>query len=120
MSRALWIIVCGGRDYDDYNKICSTLWTLEGERGRLFIRHGGANGADSLADRWCYQTGHTCQPVFADWRRYGQAAGPMRNQAMLDMKPPVKLVVAFPGSNGTADMVARAKKAGIEVMEIAG
>ncbi len=113
-----WIIVCGGRDYDDFNRVSRVLWELEGERGRLFVRHGGANGADSLADRWCHSTEHTAVPVFAEWDKFGKAAGGIRNQAMLDMKPPVKLVVAFPGGRGTADMVRRAKRAGVEVMEV--
>lgn len=113
-----WIIVCGGRKYDDFNHLSRTLWDLEAARGRLYIRHGGANGADSLADRWAGSTGHTVQPVFAQWTRYGAKAGAIRNSVMLTMKPPVKLVVAFPGGRGTADMVRKAKLAGVEVMEV--
>jgi hypothetical protein len=56
--------------------------------------------------------------VFAEWNRHGNKAGPIRNATMLAMKPPVKLVVAFPGGSGTADMVAKAKAAGLEVMEV--
>jgi hypothetical protein len=36
---------------------------------------------------------------------------------MIDMEKPA-LVVAFPGTRGTADCIARARKAGIEVMEV--
>ena len=48
-----------------------------------------------------------------DWKKYGKKAGPLRNQQMLEEGKP-DLVVAFPGGNGTADMVRRAKKANIE------
>ena len=48
----------------------------------------------------------------ADWTKHGKAAGPIRNQKMLDECP--DLVVAFPGGKGTADMVRRAMKAGID------
>jgi hypothetical protein len=39
----------------------------------------------------------------------------MRNQAMLDYGKP-DLVVAFPGGKGTADMVRRARVAGVKVL----
>jgi len=50
------------------------------------------------------------RPYPADWETYGRAAGPIRNQKMLDSEQ-INLCVAFPGGAGTADMVARCKKA---------
>jgi hypothetical protein len=50
----------------------------------------------------------------ADWNTHGRAAGPIRNQRMLDEVKP-ELVVAFPGGRGTADMVRRAREAGVNV-----
>jgi hypothetical protein len=40
--------------------------------------------------------------IKADRKRYGNAAGPIRNQQMLDWGP--DLVVAFAGGTGTAGM----------------
>jgi hypothetical protein len=82
------------------------------------IIHGGAAGAD-----WCAgavaELRDIPQSVFkADWKAHGRAAGPIRNQQMLDQGKP-DLVLAFPGGRGTADMVRRAKAAGVEVREIA-
>ena len=54
----------------------------------------------------------------ADWAKHGRKAGPIRNQRMIDEGRP-DLVVAFPGGTGTADMVERARVAGIRVIEIA-
>ena len=51
----------------------------------------------------------------ADWQKHGRAAGPIRNQQMLDEGKP-DLVVAFDGGRGTADMIARAEKAGVRVV----
>lgn len=52
----------------------------------------------------------------ADWANFGKAAGPLRNQRMLDEGKP-DLVVAFTNdlasSRGTRDMVRRAQAAGI-------
>lgn len=47
----------------------------------------------------------------------GKAAGPIRNQHMIDTAKP-DLVVSFPGGAGTADMVRRAKAAGVRVIEV--
>jgi hypothetical protein len=53
----------------------------------------------------------------ADWEQYGRAAGPIRNQQMLEAKP--DRVFAFhedlEHSKGTGDMVRRARKAGVPV-----
>jgi hypothetical protein len=59
------------------------------------------------------------QPVPADWTTYGRAAGPIRNQRMLNEYHP-NLVLAFPDpeSRGTWDMVRRAEKANVEVRVI--
>ena len=47
---------------------------------------------------------------------HGKGAGPIRNQRMLDAGQP-DLVVAFEGGRGTADMITRTKRAGIEILE---
>jgi hypothetical protein len=65
-------------------------------------------------------SGYMTQSVFyADWDKHGRAAGPIRNQQMLDEGKP-DLVVAFllPQGSGTLDMIRRTEKAGIEVRVI--
>lgn len=52
----------------------------------------------------------------ADWATYGDSAGPRRNQEMVDSG--LDLLIAFPGGMGTADMVRRAKAAGVPVEEV--
>jgi hypothetical protein len=56
------------------------------------------------------------QPVRcpALWTQHGKKAGPMRNQAMVDLLP--EIGIAFPGGNGTADMAARCRAAKIPVV----
>jgi len=115
------IIVCGGRNYADKNTVAETLWKLEARfKQQLHVRHGGATGADSLADYWARICKRRVEPVLAQWDKYGRGAGPRRNHRMLTMLPAPVLVVAFPGGRGTADMVKQAKAAGVEVMEISG
>lgn len=106
------VLVCGGRDFDDMDCVqCH----LDGQPISLII-HGGARGADKLASDYAFMMGieEKCFP--ADWKRHGKAAGPIRNQQMMDEGRP-DLVVAFPGGVGTADMVWRAKSAKIPVIE---
>ncbi len=82
------------------------------------IIHGGAPGADMTADRIARKRGHTVIEVKANWDLYGDAAGPIRNQKMLDDWNPDK-VTAFHedivNSKGTKDMIERARKAFVPV-----
>jgi hypothetical protein len=53
----------------------------------------------------------------ADWAKHGRAAGPIRNKQMLEEGKP-DLVVAFPGGQGTANMMSQVREAGVRVMAI--
>jgi hypothetical protein len=111
------VLVCGGRDFDDYTRLAVSLRLAARSHGEITeIIHGGARGADMLADRWAMDNRITCTIYHADWQKHGRKAGPLRNQRMLDDAKP-DVVVAMPGGRGTADMVARAKAAGVPVIE---
>lgn len=118
------ILVCGGRDYTDKEMVWGTLDGLARIDDAnplatdVTIIHGGAQGADLLADTWAITSYAQIEHYPADWTAHGIAAGPIRNQRMLDEGKP-DLVVAFPGGRGTADMVRRARRSGVPVMEIA-
>src|SRR5690606_23679369 len=81
------------------------------------IIHGAASGADTLAELWAEKMALGRHRFPAQWDKYGKAAGPIRNQAMIDKGKP-QFVIAFPGGRGTADMIRRAREAGIDVAEI--
>lgn len=110
-------IVCGGRDFASGVKLFYYLDLIDAETPIDVVIHGGASGADTLAGQWAERRGKACRVVFADWDRYGRSAGPRRNQQMIDEHGP-DIVIAFPGGSGTADMVRRAKTAGLPVTEI--
>jgi SLOG family YspA-like protein len=127
----------GNEDHPDHKRVCSeynhTLRTLdrlalnswpktpEDEYGNwlpnVVIITGGASGVDSTATDWAAVNWCQFKEYKADWKKHGRAAGPIRNQRMLDEGKP-DLVVAFPGGRGTADMVKRAKAAGVPVHEV--
>lgn len=112
------VLVCGGRDFSDRERFDWTMVQcgLFGDVVTVII-HGGAPGADQMAGQWALDHGVPAEVYPADWQAHGKAAGPIRNQRMLDEGRP-DLVVAFPGGKGTADMVRRAKAAGVEVIEV--
>jgi len=86
---------------------------------------GGAEGVDHVARRWASRIGVEIVTVEADWQEHGKAAGPIRNQEMMDMSPGI--VAAFPlvsphgstgiheSSPGTYDCLCRALRSGIGV-----
>lgn len=120
------VLVCGGRDYSDRARLFNELDRLERECGKPFrgLIHGAARGADRLAAEWQalrikYNDQLWTAGYPANWDAHGKAAGPLRNQHMLDQNPGIELVIAFPGGKGTADMVAKARKKGIPVVEVA-
>jgi len=82
------------------------------------VVHGAADGADLLAATIAHARKLSTWAFPADWDQHGRAAGPIRNQRMLDEAKP-DFVIAFhnflPGSKGTRDMVRRAAKAGVPV-----
>lgn len=112
------VLVCGGRDYRDHDKVNAVLDKLHSEAGIFTVIQGGAKGADRLADIWAGMNNVLRVQFDADWENHGTFAGPMRNARMLAEGEP-DLVIAFPGGRGTADMVKKARRAGVEVIEIA-
>jgi len=114
----LRVIVCGGRDYSDWDTGFAVLDQIHAETPIEFVFHGNARGADSIASAWAASVdrkGVRNCPCPAQWAKYGKAAGPKRNQAMLGNH--IDLVIAFPGGAGTADMVRRATAAGVPVRQ---
>ena len=112
------VLVTGGRGYDDLASVVGALNDLREKYGRLTVIQGGATGADNYARYWCAR-----QPSVhminepADWKTHGRAAGPLRNQRMIDEHKP-DIVLAFEGGRGTADMVRRATAAGVTVRHV--
>ena len=114
-------IICGGRDF------CKTLegvnlvrqW-LYGNRPELVIVGGDdstyTSGVDATAYSWCRDWGWPCAVVPAWWQANGNGAGPRRNSLMLKLG--ADTCVAFPGGRGTADMVRKARKAGLMIIEV--
>jgi len=120
-KKSLKVLVCGGRNFKDRAKLDHVLNDIYDDHGISEIVHGAAPGADTLAGLWAEaKAGKVEVTTFpADWVKYGNRAGPVRNTEMLKKSMP-DLVVAFPmrESKGTWDMVKKARAAGVEVMVV--
>ena len=120
---SLRVLVCGGREFDDQSLVDAVLDALFAQcNGSMMVMHGSASGADACAHAWAFAKRAVGAQVgvswwAADWKRHGRAAGPIRNQTMLDEGRP-QLVVAFPGGRGTADMVAKSRASGLHLIEV--
>lgn len=115
------VIVCGSRNFgerpDQRARIHAALDALHAKTPITFLWHGNARGVDSAAGEWAMQhkTIRVC-PVPAEWSKYGDRAGPIRNKNMLGQG--IELVIAFPGGKGTTNMVTQAERAGVRVIKM--
>jgi hypothetical protein len=126
------VLVTGGRDYDPNGEGRATvglvLTAISQVKKITTIVHGrcwnprnedSKTGADFWAFLWAKnnsgveEEGHP-----ADWKKHGKAAGPIRNSAMAKLG--ADLCIAFPGGNGTADMVRKAAQRGIPILDLRG
>jgi YspA, cpYpsA-related SLOG family len=112
------ILITGGRSWSDREIIFYAI--LEASRGVLWkdvtVVHGGAKGADTIASEIAQALGMKTEAHLADWQAYHKAAGPLRNQKMVDLGADVCLAFLQPNSKGTANCIEKAKKAGIKTI----
>ena len=116
------VLVCGSRDFQAGTGLFEALDMLHMEHELTLIIEGEAKGADTLAREWAEMRDIPVLKFPADWKKYGRAAGPIRNKQMLDEGKP-DLVMAFPSnglknSKGTKNMVEQARAAGITTIVI--
>ena len=119
---ATTVIVCGGRDYNDVPALFKALDFFDAKYDFALVIEGASDdvtgpykGADYWARQWARTRGKLHRSVHARWKVQGRAAGPIRNQEMLDKYKP-DLVLAFPGGRGTGSMKELARKAKVKVV----
>jgi len=110
------VLFCGDRNWSNFETIKLVLSSFPED---TIVVHGDSRGADKISGYLAKQRGLKVIPEPADWTKYGKAAGPIRNQLMLDKYKPTK-VIAFhndiKSSKGTKDMINRAINASIPVI----
>src|SRR3990167_9114296 len=82
-------LVCGGRDFANLAMFESAMGDLVRAMGLpARIIHGGARGADTMAGSYAKRHAVELKVYEADWRKHRKAAGPIRNQHMIDAGKP--------------------------------
>ncbi len=110
------VLVTGGRKYTNRLHVYDALDAYHQGHNIALMISGGAPGVDWFARQWCHTRGVHMASVDGLWKLHGKQAGPIRNAAMLLLRPDV--VLAFPGHKGTRDMIEKAQRAGVPVIEV--
>ncbi len=119
------ILICGGRHFNEYEVFCKTVKSiieeLKIELEEIELVSGGCEGTDKMAERFAEDNGIPIKVFLPDWKRYGKAAGPIRNRQMIVFIKDFdfRYVIAFTSdkSRGTRNTIDLAKKNNIEVYE---
>lgn len=111
------IVVTGGRNYvmtaSDYVFLENAISIL----GARTILTGGARGVDAQAGAWARRRGIPVETIRPNWTKDGDAAPFRANTRLAEA---ANAVIAFPGADGTADMVEQARRIGLPVHESPG
>lgn len=119
LENAMKIVVCGDRNWANKGIIRKRLLKLP---SNAIVIEGGCDGADLLAREVALAIGLEVVEFPAAWKKYGKAAGPLRNIRMLNTNP--QLIIAFHdniiNSKGTKGIIMEARKRKIVVEVIDG
>ena len=115
------LLICGDRNWVSESKIRDAVLEVLADygvtRGEVVVVEGEARGADRIGAHVARTLSIEVDAYPADWKQYGRAAGPIRNQQMLDsgVDHAIACHANLAESKGTADMVRRLEKAGVPV-----
>lgn len=103
------VIIAGGRDFADYAFLKEKADSILKNVKSISIVSGGANGADSLGERYAQENEYELIRMPANWDKYGKRAGYLRNE---DMAKIADACICFwdGKSRGTGHMIQLAKK----------
>ena len=113
------LIVAGCRDFKNNEKIFTilTLMLEKVNKEDLEIVSGGCEGADTIAIDFAKSFNISYKIFEADWKTFGKAAGPIRNEKMA--KYGTHLIAFWDGkSKGTKNMILNANKYKLHIKAI--
>ena len=113
------LVVAGSRGFDSYERLSTELDKYLAGRSNVTIISGTARGADRLGERYAQEHGYKIEQVPAQWAKYHQGAGPIRNKQMVKTADAV-LVFWDNESTGTKNIIecARAENIPCKVVNI--
>ena len=120
VSHALWYCICGGikmkriviggyRNFNNYEIFKNFVDLCVGQETGITILSGHCKGTDLMAERYAKEKGFALEIYPADWKKYGKAAGPIRNRQMVENADTVIAFVSKTAS-GTKNLIENAKR----------
>lgn len=110
------ILVTGSRDYPWWNDVNHALLHACAGATNITIVHGACpKGADMWADKFVAYQGVRCERYPAEWSRYRNRAGPIRNRKMVELGADLCLAFIHNDSKGATHCANLAEEAGIKV-----
>lgn len=108
------VIIAGSRTITDYQAVREAIES-SGFRIREVVS-GHAKGVDTLGEFWAYSQHIPLMQFPAEWEKYGNMAGPIRNREMAEYAD--ALILVWDGkSHGSANMLKTAKEHGLKIYE---
>lgn len=104
------VVIAGSRDIVDYDILLKAIKECPFQITEVIS--GRARGVDTLGEKYAEDCGLKLHLFPADWKKYQNAAGPIRNAQMAEVADAV-LCVWDGKSPGTKDMMNQAKKRGL-------
>ena len=104
------VVIGGCRDYTNYVFFKSRLdEILKKPKDEIIIISGHCSGVDLMGERYAEENGFGVEIFLPEWKKYGRAAGPIRNKKMIEC---ADLVIAFWDgiSPGTKYVIEQCKK----------
>jgi len=111
------VLVTGSRTWTDTQAIRDALAAVWGDGTAVLVSGACPGGADRLAEQCWTSWGGTVERHPADWDRYGRAAGPRRNTAMVALGADVCLAFPLGASPGTRHCMRMANAAGMPIRD---
>lgn len=98
------VVVAGSRNFGDYERLSAELDKFLVGKKNVVIVSGTARGADRMGEQYAAEHGYKIDQFPAEWGKYHQGAGPIRN---LQMVKTADAVVAFwdNESSGTRNII---------------
>lgn len=103
------LVVAGSRDFADYDLLRREVDKLLSGRTNVTIVSGTARGADRLGEQYAAEHGMKIERFPAEWAKYHQGAGPVRNEKMVKSADAV-IVFWDRESSGTKNIIECARK----------
>ena len=107
------LAIVGSRNYHNYEEFKQNILNILTVDNLSIgeIISGGASGADKLAERFAAEYQIPIKVFKPEWKKYGKAAGPLRNQQIIEE---CTHVIAFPSvqGKGTQDSIRKAQLLG--------